>query len=641
MRRIEFGLANAATVATFTARATAHHFQMKIRLLVATLLAFSTLRAAVPPAAQLFPQDTLLLVTVPDWTTARTTFDSGNYGQLWNDPSMRPFREKLEHTLREKLEQEVGLSLADYAPLLQGQVSFGVVQSGWTPKETGAEPASVLVIDTRDKADQLKARLTEARQKLTEAKKTLKVEKIRDVEFTTVVIDPPPPRPRDKAKPGDQEAEEAADEDGPPAKAVKKSEITFGQVGSALLVSGSAKALEPFVARLTGGSLPALAETAGFQASEAAAAFPESYAFAWVNFSLAYNLLEAAADQAKPQAAALGVDPRKALATLGLDGLKSLALSARQNSEGHFFQVAVNAPEAKRVGLLKLLAFEAKDAAPPAFVPADAVKFQRWRLNGQQVWATLESTLQTLSPQLGGFLQMTLGSLGKEKDPGFDFKKSFVANLGDDFVSYERAATGKTLPELANPPGLMLLGSGNPEQLAGGLRAAAAILPTGGEDLKEREFNGKKIFGARYPTPEDPRRVVEVAASGGFVALSSHPAMIEEYLRSAEGGGKPLKELPGFADTAQKVGGMGTGLFGYENLKESARPAWEAMRLSGGLDKALPGTDPKNTRELAKWFDVTLLPPFESVAKYFGPSFYAGSWDARGFSLKAFSPTPK
>ena len=80
---------------------------------------------------------------------------------------------------------------------------------------------------------------------------------------------------------------------------------------------------------------------------------------------------------------------------------------------------------------------------------------------------------------------------------------------------------------------------------------------------------------------------------------------------------------------------------GYEDMKESMRAVWEAMRQSGGLDKALPGSDPKNAKDISKWFDVTLLPPFDQVAKYFGPTVYAGGWDPRGFSFKAYSPTAK
>lgn len=616
---------------------------MKLRLPLLAIVAAASLSssfAALPPPAQLFPQDTLLLVTVPEWTTAKAAFDGGNYGKLWADPAMKPFRDKLEAKFKEKvlgdLEKELGIKVADYLPLLQGQLSVALLQNGWNLADDKTEPAAVLVLDAKDKSDQLKAKLAEARQKLTEAKKTLRTEKIRDVEFTTVVIDPPKP----KAK--TPKAKEEEDDDDKDGKAQKKTELTFGQVDSALLVSDSPKALEKLVAKLTGGSVPSVGETAEFQGSEKTAAFRGSYAFGWVNFAAVSGVLGAGAEMLRPQATALGIDPKKAMSAFGIDGLRSIAFSAQQSSDGSFGTFTAGIPEAKRTGIFKLLAFEAKDAAPPAFVPADAVKFQRWRLNGQKTWAALESMLSEVSPQLGGFLQMSISALGKDKDPNFDFKKTFVGNLGDDFVTFEKAPKGRTMAELSEPPGLTLLGSGNADQLASGFKAAAGLLPTGGEEPKEREFNGKKIFGLKMGTPGQPdSKLLEVAASGGFVAMGSSPAVLEEFLRSAEGGGKPLKDAPGLAEAAQKVGGMGTGLFGYQDQRETTRAMWEALRQGGGLGKMVPGSNPKSAKAMDEWFDATLLPPFEQVAGHFGMTVYAGSWDTQGFNIRAFGPNAK
>jgi len=608
---------------------------------IAAAISLSWSSAAVPAPGQLFPEDTLVIVTVPAWPETKAAFDRGNYGKLWADPAMKPFRDKLEAKFTEKvlgdLEKELGIKTADYLPLLQGQLSVALLQNGWNLADDKTEPAAVLVLDTKDKSDQLKAKLAEARQKLTEAKRPLRTEKIRDVEFTTVVLEPMKPKP---GAPRSKEDED--DEDDKGGKTPKKTELTFGQVDSALVVGDSIKAIEKIVAKLTGGSVPSVGDTAEFLGSEKAASFRGSYAFAWVNVAAVSGVLGAGADMLRPQAAALGIDPRKALAAFGIDGLRSLAFSAQQTPEGSFGIFAAGIPEAKRTGLFKLIAFEPKDAAPPAFVPADAVKFQRWRINGQKTWAALESMLSEVSPQLGGFLQMSISALGKDKDPDFDFKKAFVGNLGDDFVTFEKAPKGRTMAELSEPPGLTLLGSGNPDQLASGFKAAAGLLPTGGEDPKQREFNGKKIFGLKMGTPGQPdSKLLEVAASGGFVAMGSSPAVLEEYLRSAEGGSKPLKDAPGLAEAAQKVGGMGTGLFGYQDQRETTRAMWEALRQGGGLGKMIPGSNPQSTKAMDEWFDATLLPPFEQVAGHFGMTVYAGSWDAQGFSIRGFGPDAK
>ena len=53
-----------------------------------------------------------------------------------------------------------------------------------------------------------------------------------------------------------------------------------------------------------------------------------------------------------------------------------------------------------------MLSFEAKDANPPPFVPADAVKFIRWRLDLQKAWAHVRAHY----PWLDGTRACALGA---------------------------------------------------------------------------------------------------------------------------------------------------------------------------------------------------------------------------------------
>ena len=632
-----------------------------------TLYVGLLVRAAVPAPAQLFPKQTLLIATVPDWAATRTGFVQASYGRLWAEPAMRPFREKVEAALIEKLlgdlEKDTGIKVADYLPILQGQVSFAVLPKPVgllaSDAEKNSDTAMVLVVDSKEQSDLLKQRLNETRQKLTEAKKTLKTQKVRDVEFTTVTLDPKESKPKAKTKPpadastpagksgkpgapNKDKDKDADDDDGDDEGEPKKIELSFGQVGSALVVTDSIQSIEGLVAGLTGGSMASLADNEDYRASTSAANLREAYAHVWVNFSAVYKSIEGGADQLKPQANAMGIDPRKALTAFGLQGLKSITVAASRTADGEFASLSIGVPESGRTGLFKLLAVEAKDSAPPAFVPADAVKFSRWRLDGARLWASLESMLQQVSPQLGGFLQMSLAALGKDKDPSFDFRKSFIANLGDDVISYEKAPKGNKLAQLASPPAVTLLGTVNPEQLAAGLRAAAALLPTGAEEPKMRDFNGKKVYGVKL-TAAGPGSagLLEFAAGSGFVVLSDQPAMLEEFLRSADGTPKSLRDLPGLTDAASKVGGMGQGIFGYEDQREVARAKWEALRQGDVTNLAPLGTPASQVKSMKELFDFSLLPPFEAVSKYFNLMVYAGRWDPQGFSLKAYSPSVK
>jgi len=121
---------------------------------------------------------------------------------------------------------------------------------------------------------------------------------------------------------------------------------------------------------------------------------------------------------------------------------------------------------------------------------------------------------------------------------------------------------------------------------------------------------------------------------------------LEEYLRSSDSKAKSLMDMPGLADAAQKVGGMGTGLFGFDNENQTMRPVYELLRKKNPSVQdilTVPIPDQAMAEQLEafrQWADFSLLPSFEAVAKYFSFSVYGGSFSSDGFALKVYLPTP-
>ena len=128
----------------------------------AASLSFATpLRAAIPPAENLLPSDTLFVVTVPDCAAMRSAMHDSPQWMLWGDPAMKPFHDKFMARLNEAfvgpLEKDLGMKVADFADLPQGQFTFAVTQNGWSG--TGdPTPGMVLLLDAKDKSDTLKTR---------------------------------------------------------------------------------------------------------------------------------------------------------------------------------------------------------------------------------------------------------------------------------------------------------------------------------------------------------------------------------------------------------------------------------------------------------------------------------------------------
>jgi len=611
--------------------------------------------AAVLPAEKLLPDDTLAVYTMPDLKRVREIYQISPPGRLWSDPAMKDFKDKFMNKLMSEyitpLEHQLGVHFEDYTNLAQGQFTIAMVQNGWEGKD-GQMPGLVLLVDSKDKSAQLKTNLLDLRKKWVDAGKTVKTEKVRDIDFSVIVVSKDdlakaaPKKPANLA-PGIEPMED------PDAKNAPKTQIYIGQAESLLIVANSPKVIEKILARMTGGEVKSLSELAAFDANSAM--FRGSPGFGWVNAKALVDIIGRAAEDSSDADSPnpLGIKPDKVVSALGLKGLKTIAFGYNYSSEGTVFNVTFSVPEANRTGLFKILAGEAKDYNAPPFVPADAVKFQRWRLDGQKTWATLRKIVSDVSPAGVGGLDMLLNSAdaaAKEKDPNFDINKNLFGNLGDDMISYSKSPRGTTLAELSSPPSIFLLGSPNAEQLAGALKSIFMLYSPGGAATKEREFLGHKINSIPLPaTPgsaDATPRSLSYVSSGGYLAISMDNALLEEYLRSSESHAKSLRDTPGLSEAMQKVAGSGTSLFGYSNESESMRVLFEALKKdSAGADPLAPLTPMAMAMgmgdvKIKDWIDLSLLPTFDKVSKYFYFSVYAGSANADGLTFKAFAPVP-
>lgn len=628
-------------------------------------LAIYTSAAAVPPPEKLLPDDTLGLVTVPNYAAAKKIWNQTPGGQLLVDPALKPFKDKFLAKFRseivEPLEKEFGIKFSDYSGLARGQVTLALTRNGWEG-QPDVKPGFVLAIDAGDQSEKLKTNLASLKKKWVDGGKQVRTEKIRDLEFTVYIFSSDEfSKMFNKIFPDPNEGWETVDAPKPEKKkAARKLEWFVGQSDSLLIAGDSAKEIERVLVRQAGGDVPPLSEKATF-ASSYNTLFREANCYGWLDINA---ILATVAKQAKANAPAEDAPRRrrggpdmatdKLLSALGLMGLKTLSFTEKESPEGALYQFVAAIPEADRRGLFKIFSFEARESAPPAFVPADAIKFSRTRLDLAKGIDQIEKTLAEAAPQMAGLFKMVVDSAGKEKDPNFDLRTQLIANLGDDLISYEKAPRKQTLDALNSPPSLILIGSPKPQELASAMRALSGLLPQQSAKVREREFLGRTIYSVGLPNMQGRRgapqaeRLLHYAASGGYVAISTDPAMLEEYLRSNVGQTKPLGETPGLSEAAQKVGGMNTGLFGYENQRETTRAAVEILKKESGSLANLISSSPfagrlgfnENPNAFKDWVDFSLLPPFDQIAKYFTFSVWAGSINANGLTLSVFSPTP-
>jgi hypothetical protein len=618
--------------------------------------------AACPPADRLLPEDTLVLVTAPDALALRRWFLATPQVRFWNDPALRPFRDrflsKWKEAFLEPLQRELGVRLEDYTSLPQGQLTLALVPTE-PHGEDSPSAAWLLLLDTQNKSNQLKTNLAGLRKRWIDANKPLRTERILNRDFWVVT-----PSSNDVSKtwtkyfPGRREVQELNPETDQPKAPPPADSLVIGQVDSLLIAGDSTREVEKVVIRLTGGPLPALADSALYQADRQSFV-PQVPLYGWLNMkALAQLMIRSPAPNSEPSQSDpfSGVKPERVLSATGLAALKTVAFTLGHIPEGDLIQVHLGVAGAEQPGLLKILQGEPKDTTPPSFVPADTVKFQRWRIDGQRACTVIGQVMNDLSPgALNGvnLLIDTANEKARETDPGFDLRRNILSNLGDDLIIYEKAPRPNATPN--SGPSLVLVGSPNPQELVGALKSLLVFMSVQDATTTEREFLGRKIFSIQTmpfqllfspPGRPLPPVMLNYAAGGNYLALSYDPSVLEEYLRNLQGQCKGLREVNGLPEAAQQVAGTGLCVFGYENESDSWRATLETFKRDPASATNSAAATPWSkvpiigpaSRAFTPLMDMSLLPPFESLAKYFSFSTYGAASTTDGVTVRLFLP---
>jgi hypothetical protein len=624
-----------------------------LALLLAGVSLTSRLAAAIPPAENLLPADTFFVLTAPSSAALRDATGDSPQLLLWNDPALRPFHDKFMGKWHEQflgpLEQDLGVSLDSFLDLPQGQLTLAVTRNGWDGVDDQQTVGILLLLDAGDKSSELATNLAVLQKKWTDAGRPLRSETVHGVNFTVVTLSTNDVPPTIAALlPASQPVQEL----GRTPKPAKPVEMLIGQFQSLLIVGNSVRAVEPILAHLRGGSIPSLADNPNFAADKTSQFRDSPLYYSWLNAHGLFDIIaRIPAAEPNPSAPSFfpAMSPSLILNASGLSGLKSVSLSYHQSHEGSLATLHFSIPDSSRQGLFKILATESKDASPPAFVPADAVKYWRWRLNSQNIWAELQKTLGGISPgmlgSLNGFIDMA-NSLAQQKDPSFDLRKDLLGNLGDDWISYEKGPSGNTVDQLSQSHGLLLFAAANPVQALLAFKTTAALYAPQEGAPAPRDFLGHTIYTLALRAQATPggataANALYCSVNSGYVAMSSDVSVLEEFLRSAGKPPQPLSGTPGLAEAAGHIGGMGNGLFGYEDHRVVMRAAFTSLKQAasggGGAAQIGLGMLPKTFTD---WLDFSLLPDYDQVAKYFYFSVFSGTTTPEGITFKGFYPRP-
>ena len=589
------------------------------KIVVSVLIAFTLVSSAnaakaTPPLEALLPAGTVLVLAAPNYASAKKHFKASASGRFWDSAEFKPFRKKLaagfEANVMAEIEEELAIDFDAFEKMASGSVALAVVPG----QDAGEEPALLLLLDAGRKSVTLRRALSRLERDWKKDDREVSETEIGGVDFTTV-SDPE----------GDQQ-------------------VHIGRVGAQLFVGTKSAQIEGVLARLNGKGSGTLADNPAFAADHGAVLKGADF-YVWANpGAVLPQLLDNL-----PDGAELGIDFGEVVGALGINGLGTFAMAYSERPSGAHYELFIGLPKANRKGLFSLLETKQADASPPPFVPANVGGFLRWRLNMDAAWKNLEKLLLELSPDVANMVEFTVGLLGKDKDSNFDFKKSFLNNFGDDLILYQMPPKSSALNDIGAGPIVVLVKSPNPDELIKGIGAVPGILPPPLNEaaMLPRRLGDHTVYSfelAEFPDPSTGELVkmeLLLAARDGYMAVSTDADLLQMFLDGKTMGS--LAKRDGLATAATSVGGMDSGIFGYQNDRDMVLSTIDTLRdNTDQFDMILSMIPMDNLGEvsLGEWLDFSLLPTGSKIAKYFDFTVYGAETNDRGISLKMFSPRP-
>jgi len=581
--------------------------------LAAGLLARPAAAQEKTPGPKLLPKNVYLYASAPDVDTLKERVNDSAFGVMLKDPKLQPTYDQIKAKVAEaggKVEQELGVTIADLLKVPAGELSVGVFD---VPGAADGGLGVVVILDYGDNESTVKTLVEKAEAAL--EKKGAK-RSTEDFEGTEIVVYKTEAASDSKEDDLDVEGEDAA---GSPAAA--GTVAWFRKDGRAVWGNGAA-ALEAVLARWDGGHDDTLASNEIYAyVVEKTKSDDRDAVFTWyVDPIGATQAMLSRAQGGPPQlqmAAAF-------LPTLGLTKLKAFGGSVDVGTKDFdTISKAFLYIEQPATGVLGVFQFPPAELAPPEWVPETATMYfaANWDVStAVQSVKTLVDTFQ--GP--GAFDQImnrAASNPNAKVHPQKDLLDQLTGRI--EVVNFPINAP-RNAPQGAAPvqqaPAVMAIGVKDEAKMK---ELLTRLSQTQGFPGEKRDFQGTTVY--ELPMPNQAGGAagkVAFAVAKGNLVFSTDPARMEEMLRSG-GGGSPLAQSADYKEIAGHLPDQ-VSMLSYSDQRDQLKSMYEALK-SGQLGQQVEG------------FDFSVLPPFEDVSKYLRTSGSYAVPDVNGALFVSFS----
>ena len=575
--------------------------------------------AATPPE-RIVPDTTILLFKLNDAKSFREAFRASQYGQLWNDPGLKEFREEFSVKLEEVgkgLKERIGVTINELIEIPQGTVAIAAIG-----RDDPALPvAGVLIADAGENEKKLVEVLSKANKHAEESGAKYSAESFNGL--TLHIVQFPPPNAKD-------EKEKGAD----PDKLPPPPPMVWTNAGSQFFIGSDVEVVKDLAAHRDGRD-NALAGTESFIKTQAKIDSSKAQLTWFIDLSKVVKLLLKAVSRGGE---AEGQQNEVIAQELGVNGLKSVGGSFSLGIGGYnsVSKTFFLAPKPV-TGLLKIFSFPPVPLRPESWVPATVASYQTLSIDLDNVYTAVNDLVNKFQPGMLNIIEQQL--VGPQGGQPLNFKNDLFGPLGNrvtiisDFKKPIKDDSQRMLLAVA------LEDSKAFQNTLNRVFEIAQAAP------QKREFQGTTIydFPINLPNPNGGANVqgfkgpISVAIAKETLFVTTDTTLLEQVLRPGNAG---LADSTNFQTVAKEYPEKVSAL-SYVRPEESARLSYDLLK-NGQFEKAIQqaanaGGGGREVGDLGKLLPTDKLPDFSVLAKYLLLGGGFSVTDDDGFTMTGFT----
>ncbi len=522
-------------------------------------------RADDAPGEKLLPKDTLAFFTISHVPEFRQKCDKSSIGQMLHDPQLKPFLDDVQKKIDEAskgMENETGVTIADLMELPQGELTIALLE------KPARKLSFVFMLEFgKNKAtvEKLLKKMDEALEKEQSDHTTEEINKI-----TVHVYTPKNPEPDSPFK-----------------------MLTYFTDESILVFSSEVEALKEVIERWEGDSDDTLAQNDQFKyiQSQCKLESGEPLVKWYVNpiglIQSGITMAQATIPQAGLAAAFLPM--------FGVDGWKGWG-GTMDFDEGEFEGVSNSFIYAENPkGLMGVFLFPATELVPPKWVPANIGSYwaANWNIGG--AYTSIETLVDSFQGRgaTGRFLDQLA-----EQGPMIHAKKDIIDHL-DGKIHVLQSETNDGDDDA--PPTPQVMAAFGLKDGAKMKKTLAAAAKSAASNLETREFNGETIYELITPNSDQS---VSLTVTEGQLVITNDTPLLEGVMRGQSGNRAALIDSSEYKRISKYFPSK-TSMVSFQRSEAQFKTYYNLLRKS---DNFWDGVD------------VSKLPPFEAISKYFQPS---------------------